>query len=34
MQELGWQPRIQLRDGLANAYRWFREHRTDPVTSA
>jgi GDP-L-fucose synthase len=34
MQQLGWLPRIQLRDGLADAYRWFREHRADPVTSA
>ena len=23
---LGWQPRIELRDGLADAYRWFLEH--------
>ena len=23
MRELGWQPRIRLREGLADAYRWF-----------
>jgi GDP-L-fucose synthase len=34
MQQLGWQPRIQLRDGLHDAYRWFREQRADPVTNA
>ncbi len=26
MTELGWRPRIALRDGLADAYRWYLEH--------
>lgn len=30
--ELGWQPRIGLRDGIEDAYRWFVEHvAADPV---
>jgi GDP-L-fucose synthase len=28
---LGWQPRIPLKDGLADAYRWFREHAPAPA---
>lgn len=26
IRALGWAPRISLRDGIADAYRWFREH--------
>ena len=26
MTELGWRPRIALRDGLADSYRWYLEH--------
>jgi GDP-L-fucose synthase len=26
MSELGWQPRIPLEEGVADAYRWFQEH--------
>ena len=26
---LGWRPRIPLREGIADAYRWFLEHRAD-----
>jgi GDP-L-fucose synthase len=29
---LGWQPTIPLKDGLADAYRWFREHATAEAT--
>ena len=26
LEALGWRPRIRLKDGLANAYRWYREN--------
>jgi GDP-L-fucose synthase len=26
LHELGWRPRIELREGLASTYAWFREH--------
>ena len=28
LRGLGWEPRIALRDGIAEAYRWFVEHET------
>ena len=28
LKALGWEPRIELRDGIAHAYRWFVEHAT------
>jgi GDP-L-fucose synthase len=31
MDRLGWRPRIRLREGLANAYRWFVENAADRV---
>lgn len=33
MRELGWQPRIGLRDGLEDAYAWFLDHQ-DKVAGA
>lgn len=29
MRDLGWEPSIELRDGLVDAYAWFRDHVTD-----
>jgi GDP-L-fucose synthase len=29
LRTLGWQPRIRLREGLADAYRWFVENRAE-----
>jgi GDP-L-fucose synthase len=29
LRELGWEPRIALRDGVAEAYRWYVEHEAD-----
>ena len=29
LTELGWRPRIKLRDGIRNTYRWFLEHVSD-----
>lgn len=29
LQALGWQPRIRLREGVADTYRWFTEHLAD-----
>lgn len=29
LRGLGWQPTIQLRDGIASTYRWFLEHQSD-----
>ena len=29
IKSLGWSPRIALREGIANAYRWFRENYRD-----
>ena len=26
IKSLGWSPKIPLREGIADAYRWFREH--------
>jgi GDP-L-fucose synthase len=26
---LGWKPRIALREGIADAYRWFLENRAE-----
>ncbi|MDE2229241.1 MAG: GDP-L-fucose synthase [Alphaproteobacteria bacterium] len=26
LDALGWRPRVRLKDGLADAYRWYREH--------
>lgn len=26
LEAMGWRPRIQLKEGLADAYRWYREH--------
>jgi len=26
IKQLGWSPRIPLREGLASAYRWFKDH--------
>lgn len=26
LEAMGWRPRIRLREGLADAYRWYREH--------
>jgi GDP-L-fucose synthase len=34
LRELGWQPRIGLRDGIADAYRWFVEHAAEPAGQA
>ena len=31
LEALGWRRRIPLPDGLADAYRWFLEHRTAPA---
>jgi GDP-L-fucose synthase len=27
LRGLGWQPRIDLSNGIASTYRWFKEHR-------
>jgi GDP-L-fucose synthase len=32
LKAMGWRPRIELRDGLADAYRWYVEHVADRVT--
>lgn len=29
LRELGWQPRIELKRGLQNAYEWYRTHQTE-----
>jgi GDP-L-fucose synthase len=29
LSELGWQPRIALKEGIAQTYRWFSEHAAD-----
>jgi GDP-L-fucose synthase len=29
LTKLGWQPKISLKDGIAQTYRWFTEHVTD-----
>lgn len=29
LTRMGWQPQIELREGLANAYRWYVEHAAD-----
>ena len=26
LEAMGWRPRIRLNEGLADAYRWYREH--------
>ncbi|MGH6994748.1 MAG: NAD-dependent epimerase/dehydratase family protein, partial [Stellaceae bacterium] len=26
LEAMGWRPRIRLKEGLADAYRWYREH--------
>jgi GDP-L-fucose synthase len=31
LHELGWQPRIGLREGIASAYRWFVDHVAAPA---
>ena len=28
LTDLGWRPRISLRDGIATTYRWFLENQT------
>jgi GDP-L-fucose synthase len=28
LKELGWEPRVPLRDGIEQTYRWFLENRT------
>jgi len=33
LQSLGWAPRIPLREGIAEAYRWFAEHEASPTAS-
>jgi GDP-L-fucose synthase len=30
IKALGWAPRIELADGLADTYRWFCEHQLSP----
>ncbi len=32
LQGLGWKPNIRLRQGLADAYRWFKENQAEPNT--
>jgi GDP-L-fucose synthase len=32
LKAMGWRPRIELRDGLADAYRWYVEHVADRAT--
>jgi GDP-L-fucose synthase len=32
MNRLGWRPKIELREGLADAYRWFVEHAAPAVS--
>jgi GDP-L-fucose synthase len=27
LRDLGWQPKVDLRQGIANAYQWFLENR-------
>ena len=34
IRALGWQPSISLRDGLADAYRWFLEHQDEVAARA
>jgi GDP-L-fucose synthase len=29
LTKLGWQPKISLKDGIAQTYRWFTEHAAD-----
>jgi GDP-L-fucose synthase len=33
LRGLGWEPRIPLREGIAEAYRWFLEHEAAPTAS-
>jgi GDP-L-fucose synthase len=33
LRGLGWEPRIPLREGIAEAYRWFVEHEATPATA-
>jgi GDP-L-fucose synthase len=33
LRGLGWEPRIPLREGIAEAYRWFVEHEATPAAS-
>ena len=29
LRDMGWEPRIDLRDGIADAYSWFLEHASE-----
>ena len=29
LRELGWEPRIPLREGITDTYRWFLEHQAE-----
>ena len=33
IQALGWSPRIELREGLADAYRWFAANEAAAATA-
>ena len=34
LNAMGWHPRVALREGLDNAYRWYVEHAADKAGAA